>query len=63
MTDFDPVKIPKNNFRALLTLVAGLMVLAAVVLMFIGFVDAGTTPPEAPDGPAPTVDAPESFPR
>ena len=63
MADFDPVRIPKNNVRALLTLIGALTVLAAVVLMFIGFVDAGTVAPEEPKAPAPPVDAPGTLPR
>ena len=63
MPEFDPVRIPKNNGRALLTLVAALMVFAAVVLMFVGFVDAGTVAPEETEGSAPPVDAPATLPR
>jgi len=63
MSDYDPVRIPKNNGRALLTLIGALMVLAAVVLMFVGFVDAGTVAPDATKAPAAPVDAPRSLPR
>ena len=63
MAEIDPVRIPKNNVRALLTLIGALMALAAVVLMFVGFVDAGTVAPEEPEGAAPPVDAPGTFPR
>ena len=63
MSDYDPVRIPKNNGRALLTLIGALMVLAAVVLMFVGFVDAGTVPPEETEAPAPAVAAPGTLPR
>lgn len=53
MTDYDPVKIPKNNGRALLTLVGALLVLGALVFIFAGFVDAGTVAPDETQGPAP----------
>lgn len=63
MSEIDPVKIPKNNGRALLTLLGALLVLAALVLIFVGFVDAGTMAPEEIEGPAPPVDAPQTMTR
>lgn len=63
MADLDPVKIPKNNVRSLLGFIGALLVLAAVVLMFVGFIDAGTTTPEETEGPAPPVDTPRTVPR
>ena len=63
MSELDPVRIPKNTVRALLPFIGALMVLAAVVLMLVGFVDAGTVAAEATEGPAPPVNAPRILPR
>lgn len=63
MAQYDPVKIPKNNGRTLLTLIAALMVLAGVVLMFAGFIDAGTVAPDETEGPTPPVNAPGTLPQ
>ncbi len=60
---YDPVKIPKNNGRALLSLLGALLVLAALVVIGVGFVDAGTVAPEETEGPTPPVNAPGTLPR
>jgi len=61
--EHEPVKIPKNNGRALLALLAALLVLAALVFIFAGFVDAGTVAPDETKAPATPVDAPRNLPR
>lgn len=63
MPDYDPVKIPKNTGRMLLTLIGALLVLAAVVVMFVGFVDAGTVSPDETEGPEPPARTPGTLPR
>lgn len=59
----EPVKIPKNNGRTLLTLIGALLVLAALVFIFVGFVDAGTVTPDETEAPTPPVGAPRTSPR
>ena len=61
--EHEPVKIPKNNFRALLALLGALLVLAALVFIFVGFVDAGTVAPDETKAPAPPAGAPRTGPR
>lgn len=55
---YDPVKIPKNTGRALLSLLGALLVLGALVLIGVGFVDAGKVAPDETEGPARPVNAP-----
>jgi len=63
ITEYDPIKIPKNNGRTLLTLVGALLVLGALVFIFAGFVDAGTVAPDETQGPTPPVRTPGTLPQ
>lgn len=63
MADYDPVKIPKNNGRAFLSLLGALLVLAALVLIGVGFVDAGEVAPDETQGSTPPVRTPGTLPQ
>ena len=63
MYDPDPVKVPKNNLRTLLTLATALLALAAMVLIVSALADAGTVEPGETKAPAAPIGAPDTLPR
>lgn len=59
----EPVRVPKNNVRTLFTIVGVLVALAALVMIAVGFVDAGSMSPDESEGPAPPVVNPGTLPE